>query len=90
VTAYQELRRRGRAPRASRLPADVQGARNRERTRRAMEAQRRTAAVMRDRHLAEWRAVYAEELAGVQAERGPLPGDDEPGAPAQHLRADSA
>lgn len=69
-TPYQQ-RTRGRA---AKFTPDVANERRLERTRRHAEAQRRARLVLQDRHREEY-GLYAVEGAALDAERGPLPGD---------------
>lgn len=83
ATPYQALR----AQRQQRLvdsdttssrrvyPADVAKERSAEKTRRNVEARRRAWNVLALRYPDEFAGLLATERAGVDAERGPLPGD---------------
>lgn len=68
MTEYQELRRRQRE-------AGVAARRTAERNRRNIESRRRAWNVLASRHPEEFADLLAAERAGVDAERGPLPGD---------------
>lgn len=79
-TEYQKLAESGkgfksRRKRVSGLDPAVAKERAREKTRRYMEAKRRAAHVLAIRYEDEYQRLLAEELEGVHAERGPLPGD---------------
>lgn len=65
------------ADRRRRFAPEVAKARASERSRRHAEAQRRANVVLRDRHNDEWRDLYEAERAGLDADRGPLPGDED-------------
>lgn len=75
TTEWQRLPHR---PPRRKFDPEVMKARIAEGSRRRMEARRRSYAVLVRRHLDEWDALYRSELAGVHAERGPLPGDEVP------------
>lgn len=84
MTPYQELRAAcaggavevvaGR-PRRRRFDEATAKERNAENTRRHSEARRRAHAVLVSRYPAVFAALLEAERAGVDAERGPLPGD---------------
>lgn len=73
-TAYQQLRGAGR-PRE--YDPAVAKARRAEQVRRSTEARRRAWMVLAARHSAEFDRLLAAERAGLDAEKGPLPGDPE-------------
>ena len=73
-TEYQRLR--GLTKRLNVDPA-IAAERKTEATRRASLAQSRAAFVLRHRYADDYRTVYRSELAAINAERGPLPGDTE-------------
>lgn len=78
-TPYQQRQRAAGGRRQ--FPAAIADARRLERTRRHAEAQRRARLVLQDRHRAEYDELYAIEKAALDAERGPLPGDDHRSTP---------
>lgn len=86
-TAYQRMKREaeesrpdpeGKRPVRPRVRRDpkVAKARAAEKTRRYQEASRRAVIVLKGRFPEEWAAIFAEEQAGVDSEKGPLPGDE--------------
>ena len=83
LTPYQTLRasRNATEPggssttRRMKFTPAVARARNAERTRRSMEARRRALLILSQRYPDEFAALLVTERAGVDVERGPLPGD---------------
>lgn len=75
-----EANRRDEAPtrRGARRKFDPETAKARsaERTRRLMEARRRAVTMLIEAHEDEYDALFGVEQKGVDAERGPLPGDE--------------
>ena len=89
TTEYQKLRsdrEAGRVPegqkgpRRKRFSPEVAKARQAEATRRAVEARRRATMILGLRYPDEYEVLLKSERAGVDAERGPLPGDEDPDA----------
>lgn len=79
TTEYQRLRDSQNLVSATsrrKFDPDTAKRRAREKTRRYMEARRRVSAVLMARHADEVHDLMQAELAGVDQERGPLPGDD--------------
>lgn len=58
-----------------RLPPEVAKARAAERGRRAAETRRRATVILIERHAKEYAELAEIERAGLDDERGPLPGD---------------
>lgn len=82
-TPYQRLRReRDEArqvpestPKQRGYPPEVRKARQQERARRNAETRRRATLILAQRYPEEYEQLMRTEGAGVDAERGPLPGD---------------
>lgn len=67
---------RGSGARGFTFPPDVAKARRTEQIRRSATAQGRAKTALLHRHKVEYDELYAKFVAEVNAERGPLPGDD--------------
>lgn len=88
-TAYQEMRRKrvevlgpSLKDRASAEYAEeIREARRLEKNRRYQESRRRAMMVLAARHNIEYLEILAEEVKGLNRERGPLPGDKRLGRP---------
>lgn len=58
------------------FPPKVAKERSEERSRRTASAQFRATKALRRLHADDWRSLYLQALAQLDAERGPLPGDE--------------
>lgn len=82
-TPYQRLRREREARRLEEIakdpqpyyPPEVRKARNAEKNRRNAESRRRAHLILAQRHASEYAKLLEVEAAGLDEERGPLPGD---------------